>query len=204
MTVTQYAEERSPVVGEVSVNAYPWYALQVRTRYEITATDYLKGKGYECFLPQHKCRKRWSDRIKEVEAAMFPGYLFCRFNVDNRLPILTTPGVIRVVGYNRIPTAVDEDEIGAIRRLVTSGIQNQPCSLFQIGERVRIESGPLAGVEGKLTNYKGKHHLILAITLLQRAVAVEIDSAMVSSLRAWNTGNVCKPIAEECELMVAV
>jgi len=204
MTVTQNADEKSPNMGEASVNAYPWYALQVRTRYETAATDYLEGKGYECFLPQHKRRKRWSDRIKEVEAAMFPGYLFCRFNVQNRLPILTTPGVIRVVGYNRIPTAVDENEIGAIRRLVTSGFQNQPCSLFQIGERVRIESGPLAGVEGSLTNYKGRNHLILAITLLQRAVAVEIDSALVTSLRSSNTRTLSQAVPEERELMVAV
>ena len=191
-------------MDEARMKAYPWYALQVRARHEITAADYLAGKGYECFLPQRKCRKQWSDRIKEVEAALFPGYLFCRFNVENRLPILTTPGVMRVVGYNRIPTAVDEYEIGAIRRLVTSGIQNQPCSFLQIGERVRIESGPLAGVEGSLTNYKGKHHLILAITLLQRAVAVEIDSALVTSLRPSNTRTLSQAVPEDSELMVAV
>lgn len=191
-------------MDEVRNHAYPWYALQVRTRYEITAADYLAGKGYDCFLPQQKCRKRWSDRIKEVETALFPGYLFCRFNVDNRLPILTTPGVVRVVGYNRIPTPVDEKEIRAIRRLVTSGIQNQPCSFLQIGERVRIESGPLAGVEGSLTNYKGKHQLILAITLLQRAVAVEIDSALVTSLRSSNPRTLSQAVPGESELMVAV
>ena len=162
---------------------YPWYALQVRSRHEFIVADYLGGKQYEWFLPQYKCRKRWSDRIKEVDTPLFPGYLFCRFNAEERLPILKTPGVIQVVGNNRIPIPVDEEEIRGIRALVASGIPNQPCNFFQVGERVRIESGPLAGVEGILTDFRGSHRFVLAITLLRRGVAVEIDSAFVKSLR---------------------
>jgi transcription antitermination factor NusG len=161
---------------------FPWFALQVRVRYELGVAEYLDGKGYEWFLPLYKCRKRWSDRIKVVEAPLFPGYLFCRFNPQNRLPVLKTPGVIQVVGNNRTPIEVDEREINAIQALVASGVPNQPWPFLELGDRARIESGPLRGLEGILIEFKGNHRLILSVSLLQRSVAVEIDSAFVTSL----------------------
>src|SRR6267143_3296948 len=162
----------------------PWFALQVRARYEQGVADNLDGKGYELFLPLYKCRKRWSDRVKEVEAPLFPGYLFCRLNPQDRLPVLKTPGVIQVVGSNHTPIPVDEDEIQAIQSMVASGIPNQPWPFLATGYRVRIESGPLSGLEGILIEFKGNHRLVLSVTLLQRSVAVEIDSAYVASLRS--------------------
>jgi transcription antitermination factor NusG len=163
---------------------FPWFALQVRSRFEQGVAEHLDGKGYEWFLPLYKCRKRWSDRIKEVEAPLFSGYLFCRLNPQDRLPILKTPGVIQIVGSNRIPIAVDELEIQAIQRMVASGIPNQPWPFLATGDRVLIESGPLSGLEGILVEFKGNHRLVLSVTLLQRSVAVEIDSAFVTSLRS--------------------
>ena len=119
-------------------------------------------------------------RIKERETPLFPGYLFCRFNPQDRLPILKTPGVTQIVGYSHVPIPVDEAEIHAIRTLVASGIPNRPCAFFQVGNRVRIETGALHGLEGILLELKGKRRLVLSITLLQRSVAVEIDSEAVS------------------------
>jgi transcription antitermination factor NusG len=159
---------------------YPWFALQVRTQHERGVAEFLRGKGYEWFLPMYKSRKRWSDRVKEVDTPLFPGYLFFRFNVHERLPILKTPGVIKIVGYNREPVAIDESEISAIQTLVGSGFATQPWPHLQAGDKVQIESGPLRGLVGILTAFKGQHRLIVSITLLQRAVAVEIDSALVT------------------------
>jgi transcription antitermination factor NusG len=173
--------EAGAVPGAVS---YPWFALQVRMRHETLVTDHLNGKGYEWFLPLYKSRKRWSDRIKETELPLFPGYLFCRFNPQDRLPILKTPGVTQIVGYNHIPVAVDESEIEAIRALVASGVPNFPCAYLDVGSRVRIESGALRGIEGILTDLKGKRRLVLSVTLLQRSVAVEIDSDAVSVIQS--------------------
>jgi transcription antitermination factor NusG len=170
--------------GECRPTQFPWFAIQVRARYEQRVSEHLEGKGREWFLPLYKCRKRWSDRIKEVEAPLFPGYLFCRINLQDRLPILKTPGVIQIVGFNRTPIAVDESEVEAIQRMVASGIPNQPWPFLAAGDRVRIESGPLSGLEGILVDFKGKHRLVLSVTLLQRSVAVEIDSAFVTSLRS--------------------
>jgi transcription antitermination factor NusG len=161
---------------------YPWFAVQVRTQREEGVACYIEGKGYEWFLPTYKRRKLWSDRIREVKVPLFPGYLFCRFNPQDRLPILKTPGVIQIVGYNRVPIAVDEEEVAAIQRLVASGVPNQPWPYLAVGDRVRIESGPLRGLEGILANLRGNNRLVLSVTLLQRSVAVEIDSMFVESL----------------------
>ncbi len=168
---------------DLSTHQHPWFALQVRTQHEKGVAQFLSGRSYEWFLPLYKCRKRWSDRVKEVETPLFPGYLFCRFNPMERLPILQTPGVIQIVGYNRHPVPVEESEIQAIQMLVVSGVAKQPWPFLHTGDKVQIESGPLRGMTGILTDFKGKHRLIISITLLQRAVAVEIDSALVTPHR---------------------
>jgi transcription antitermination factor NusG len=174
---------------------YPWFALQVRARHELGITNYLCGQGYESFLPLYKYRKRWSDRVKEVQSPLFPGYLFCRFDPQDRLPVMKIPGVMQIVGANRVPLPVDEVEISAIQTLVASGMPNQPWPFLQVGERVRIESGSLCGIEGILMDFKGTHRLVLSITLLQRSVSVEIDSALVSPTSLSQRSRLEKTIA---------
>jgi transcription antitermination factor NusG len=167
---------------EVGAKQYPWYALQVRTRYEKTVAEMLHGKGYSPFLPLYKCARRWSHRLKILELPLFPGYLFCRFNAQHRLPILTTPAVIQVLGVSGTPIPINESEINAIRTIVASGLKSQPWPLLEIGTRVRIEYGALCGLEGVLLDFRGRHRLIVSVTLLQRAVAVEVDRAWTSPL----------------------
>lgn len=162
----------------------PWFAIQVRTRHEIGIADYLGAKGYEQFLPLYKCRKTWSDRIKEVQAPLFPGYLFCRFDPCDRLPILKTPGVVQIVGNGKSPIPVCEAEIAALQKMVASGLPNQPWPFLHTGDKVQIEAGPLRGLEGVLVALRGSRHLVLSVTLLQRSVAVEIDCAFVSPIQA--------------------
>jgi transcription antitermination factor NusG len=141
----------------------------------------LNGKGYETFLPVYKSRRRWSDRIKQVELPLFPGYLFCRFDAMNRLPILVTPGIVQIVGFGKTPIAVDDAEIAAIRTVVGADVEKEPWPFLKVGQTVRVEYGALRGVEGILLNIKGSHRLVLSVTLLQRSVAVEVDSAWVSA-----------------------
>jgi len=176
----------------------PWFALQVRTRHEAGVAAHLQGMGYEDFLPLYKTRTRWSDRTKEVETPLFPGYLFCRFDPQNRLPILKTPGVIQIVGYSRQPIPVEETEIDAIQALVASGIPSQPWPYLEVGEKVRIESGPLRGREGILMEFKGTHRLILSVALLQRSVAVEIEAALVKPQRQASAARSEKASLQPC------
>ena len=158
---------------------YPWFAVQTRSRYENLVATLLRGKGFESFLPIYKSRRRWSDRIKELELPLFPGYLFCRFNPLDRFPILVTPGVMQVVGVGKNPIPVDDLEIAALEAAIRSGLPRQPWPFLQIGQKVRIECKPLCGLEGILVEFKGRHRLVLSVTLLQRSVAVEVDDTWI-------------------------
>lgn len=161
---------------------HPWFAVQTRTRYENLAAKQLTGRGYEVFLPFYQCKRRWSDRIQEFEVPLFPGYLFCRLNLLDRLPILTTPGVIQIVGIGKTPIAVDEEEVIALQTAVQTGVPRHPWPFLKVGQKVRVEAGPLCGLEGVLLNFKGCYRLVLSVSLLQRSMAVEVDSAWVTSV----------------------
>ncbi len=158
-----------------------WYALQVKQRYEKITAAVLRNKGYREFLPTYRTRRRWSDRLAEVEFPLFPGYVFCHFDINDRhAPIVTTPGVVRIVGVGRIPAPVADDEIGAIHQVIESGLAAEPCRFLQAGARVRVEYGALAGVEGIFLEAKKHQRLVISVTLLQRSIAVEIDAAWVA------------------------
>jgi transcription antitermination factor NusG len=152
-----------------------WYALHVRTRFEKAVARNLRGKGYEEFLPLYRRANRWSDRIKQIELPLFPGYVFCRFNPLKRLPVLTVPGVKAVVGFGRNITPVDETELRSIRAILKSGNYCEPWPYLQVGQRVQVEYGPFAGTEGIVLMFKNTYRLVISINMLQRSVAVEID-----------------------------
>ena len=159
-----------------------WFALQVRSRYEPIVAAMLRCQGYTWFLPTYKCRRQWSDRIKEFELPLFPGYLFCKFNLQHRLPILKIPGLISIVGIGKTPFPVDEVEITALRSLVNCDLPCQPWPYLKIGQRVRIKYGSLSGLEGILIASKSHYRIVVSVTLLQRSVATEIDSAWVDPI----------------------
>ena len=152
-----------------------WYALQIQSKLGSIASATLCGKGYEAYLPLYRCVRRWSGRVKQLDLPLFPGYLFCRFYVRHRLPILTTPGVISIVGVGKTPAPIDDEEIEAIRAVLRSGLTALPWPFLRVGSRVYVERGPLAGVEGIVTNTDKVYRLIVSVSLLQRSVAVEID-----------------------------
>src|SRR5215510_15103792 len=152
-----------------------WYALYVKTRFEKVVAKNLRGKGYEEFLPLYRRTSRWSDRLKEIEFPLFTGYVFCKFNPFDRLPILTIPGVNAIVGFGKNFIAVDEGELNAIRIVLKSGTYCEPWPFLQVGQRVRVEYGPLAGTEGLVLMFKNSCRLVISINMLQRSVAVEID-----------------------------
>jgi transcription antitermination factor NusG len=156
-----------------------WYAIRVQSKFENIVSAALRSKGYEEFLPLYTCTRKWSDRIKKIDLPLFPGYLFCRFDVHKRLlPILTTPGVVRIVGAGRTPVAVADGEISALQTICRSGLQALPSPFLSVGSCVRVEHGPLAGVEGIVTESRDKKcRLVVSVYLLQRSVAVEIDSS---------------------------
>jgi transcription antitermination factor NusG len=121
--------------------------------------------------------------VKEVEAPLFKGYTFCRFDASQRLPILTTPGVVSIVGNTCSgPIAVDERELASVRNMVSSGAVVGPWPFLREGQFVSVERGPLSGVEGIIISFKGQYRLIVSVSLLQRSVAVEIDRDWVQPI----------------------
>jgi transcription antitermination factor NusG len=156
-----------------------WYALQVRTLWESSTAMLLSGKGYQTLLPTYKTKKRWSGRLREVNVPLFPGYVFCRFEAQKRLPLLVTPGVIAVVGCGKVPLPVDDGEIAAIQAVVSSGLRTEPWPFLELGQKVRIESDSLQGLEGILISFKGNHRVVMSVSLLRRSVALEIDRSCV-------------------------
>jgi transcription antitermination factor NusG len=162
----------------------PWFAILTRSGRERNATLLLENTGYECYLPVSKSIRRWSDRVKESEVPLFPGYFFCRMNPYNRLPVLMTPGVIQIVGVGKTPIAVEEEEIAAIQLAGKSGMSIMPWPYLQVGEVARIKEGPLKGLTGIVVKIKSGTKLVLCVSLLQRSVAVEIDRNWIGEVVA--------------------
>jgi transcription antitermination factor NusG len=167
---------------EQNTGMMPWYGLCVRSKSEQLSATALRGKGYDPFVPSYKARRRWSDRVKEIELPLFPGYVFCRLNTTNRLPVLTSPGVVGIVRIGKVPVPIEESEIEAIRAVVASGLASRPSPFPRTGDRVRVCSGPLRGVEGVVTRVDDRQSLVVSITLLQRAVAVKLDESWVRTV----------------------
>jgi transcriptional antiterminator NusG len=156
-----------------------WYAIHVRSRFESQISTVLRSKGYEEFLPTYRCRHQWSDRAKELDLPLFPGYLFSRFDARERLSILKSPGVIGIVGLGKAPIPISDEEIEAIQAIVRSGLPAEPWTHLTVGSRVFIEAGPLAGLEGIVVNVDKKFRLVVSVRLLQRSIGVEIERSWV-------------------------
>lgn len=160
-----------------------WYAVHVRSRLESQVSIALRGKGYEEFLPTYRSSRLWCDRHKEFDLPLFPGYLFARFDVRERLPILKSPGVITIVGLGKTPVPISDEEFEAIRAIVRSGLPVEPWKNLTVGSRVLIEAGPLAGLEGIALSLDKKFRIVVSVPLLQRSVGIEVDRTWVRALR---------------------
>jgi transcription antitermination factor NusG len=157
-----------------------WYALQVHARKEQLVASQLENRSLECFLPTYKSLRKWSDRTKEIQQALFPGYVFCRFDYENRQPVVMTTGVTQVVGNGKSAIPIADAEIEALQVAVGSGIATQPWPYLRTGEFVQINYGHLAGLQGILVNFKGNHRVVLSVTLLQRSLALEVELEWLS------------------------
>ena len=159
-----------------------WFGLRVRSNFEHQVSRLLRAKGIEEYLPAYRARRAWSDRVRELELPLFPGYVFCRISRDARAGVLATSGVVTLVGDRDRPLPIDESELAAVRKMVASKSAVEPWPFLRIGQKVRVNRGPLAGIEGILLQVKSSYRLVVSVTLLGRSVASEIDSAFVKPL----------------------
>jgi len=161
-----------------------WYALFVKPQKEHSTKELLEQKGYETFLPICREWRRWADRRVIREKPAFPGYLFCSFNPRWRMPVLTTPGVLKIVGYAGNPEPIDDAELQAIKTIAASPLGYGPCPYLEAGRKVRILDGPLAGVTGILLDSKNGRRLGVSVSLMQRSVSVQLDHCSVEPIAA--------------------
>lgn len=165
-----------------------WYALFVAPRKEQVVETLLQQRQFETFSPSILEQRQWSDRVKKVERLLFPGYVFCRFDpAHGKLPVVTVPGVQRIVGHGREPVPVPEGEIKALQQAIESGARVEAHEYLRAGDRVRILRGAMAGVEGLLVKHKNEARVVLSVDLLQRSVAVEVEFGDIQPLedRRW-------------------
>lgn len=176
-------------------STFPWFAVRVRSNHERITLTHIGYRGFEHFAPAFKSERRWSDRKKETDQYLFPGYVFCRVNPRDRLSLMTAPGVVELVGFGKTPEPIPDQEIERVRRMVDSGLLVTPFPFIEVGQSVLIERGPLAGLEGILVEVKGRYRLVVSINLLQRSVAAEVDRTDVRPVRALPVSGLRSPLA---------
>jgi transcription antitermination factor NusG len=162
-----HKHESLTAIPENACKQHPWYAIRVQAKLEKVASDVLRQKGFEQFLPLYRAKRVWSDRVKELDLPLFPGYLFCRLDLSERLlPLVTTPGVLGIVSAGRDPVSIPDQEIALVQAVVRSGLPAMPWPALSAGSLVLIERGPLAGVEGLVLDADKKCRLIVSVSML--------------------------------------
>jgi transcription antitermination factor NusG len=153
-----------------------WFAAYTCAKHEVRVTQELGRRSVEHFLPQYESVRRWKDRKVKLQLPLFPGYVFVRIALQDRLRVLQIPSVVRLVGFNGRPAVLPDKEIDALRNSVAAQLRAEPHPYLTVGRRVRVARGPLAGVEGILVRRKNSVRVVLTLDLIARSAAVEVDS----------------------------
>jgi len=172
------------VIG-VAQPAYPgiqWYAAYTRANHERRVVQQLSDRRIDYFLPTYRSVRRWKDRRKELQLALFPSYVFVRMPLQDRVKVLQVPGIVDLVSFGGRPAPVPENEIDGLRNVLAAGKRLEPHPYLKVGRRVRITHGPFAGIEGALVRRKEKLTVVLSIALIERSVAVEISEGDIAPI----------------------
>jgi transcription antitermination factor NusG len=171
-TATEFAGQGPPQAADSS-----WYALYTCPRHEKRVAEQIKRRSFICFLPLYRSVRRWKDRRKELELALFPGYVFVQMPLEKKLQVLELPGVVRVVSFNGQPAPLSANEIEALRDRLSGSLKIEPHPYLRAGRRVRVRRGAMQGLEGIVVRRKDSCRIIFSIDLIQQSVAVEVDEA---------------------------
>lgn len=156
-----------------------WYALYTCPRHEKRVAQQIEQRRISCFLPLYRSVRRWKDRRKELELALFPGYVFVRIALEDRLRVLQMASVVRFVSSNGHPVPLPDAEMESLMNGLSQGVRTEPHPYLTVGRLVHVRSGPLAGARGILVRRKHKFRVVLSLDLIMRSVAVEVDEADV-------------------------
>lgn len=171
------------VVQESAGVQTQWYAAYTRSRHEKVVAETLQQRTVEYFLPLYETVHKWKNGRFRVQLPLFPGYLFVHIALRDRLRVLQVPGVVRLVGVNGVPTPLPQGELEIIRSVLSKGIEAQPHPYLRVGQRVRIISGPMEGLQGILLRRRGRPRVVVSVDLIMRSVALDIDVAQVEPVK---------------------
>jgi transcription antitermination factor NusG len=156
-----------------------WYAVTTQPRHEKVVAQQLQAKSIETFLPLLTTPSQWKDRRVLIERPFFPGYVFTHIDLTERIHVLSTPSVVRMLSFNGAPAVIADSEIEAVRLCVRSGDTLESHPFLRVGELVRVKSGPLQGLEGVITRNKNQCRIVVSITLINQSIAAEIDANLL-------------------------
>ncbi len=156
-----------------------WYAAYTCAKHEKRVAVELGGREVEHFLPLYSSVRRWKDRRVSLDLPLFPGYVFVRLALRDRLRVLQIPSVVRLVGFNGLPAALPDEEMEILRSGLCQSLRVEPHPFLTVGRRVRITGGPFAGLEGVLKRKRNSLRVIVTLELIQKSVAVDVDIADV-------------------------
>jgi transcription antitermination factor NusG len=159
-----------------------WYAAYTLANHEKRVMQQFTERSVEHFLPLYESTRIWKDRRVKLQLPLFPGYVFVRLALRDRLRVLQVPSVVRLVGFNGHPAALPDKEIEALRTSVVMQLRAEPHPYLTVGRRVRIKSGPLAGVEGILVRKKNAFRVVLSLDFILRSAAVEVDASDIERI----------------------
>lgn len=182
-TFFSYPPDSGLIQGELSRaesgDSLKWYALYTNGRHEKKVAQLLTSRHFNCYLPMYRSVRRWQDRRKEIDLPLFPGYVFVHIALRSRLQALTVPGVVRIVTFDGKPAPVADCEIQALRQGLSCASDVKPHPYLKVGKRVRVRSGPFAGMQGILVRRKHAYRLVLSLDLIMRSLSVEVDESEV-------------------------
>jgi transcription antitermination factor NusG len=174
-TTTTEAVSRAVPTAAAGHCEQRWFAAYTCANHEKRVVQHFEARAVEHFLPLYTSARNWKDRRVQLELPLFPGYVFVRIALGLRLRVLEVPGVVRLVGFNGQPYPLPDNEIESLRWGIVNASRIEPHPYLRVGSRVRIKSGPLAGVEGSLVRKKNTYRVVISLDLIARSAAVEVD-----------------------------
>lgn len=158
-----------------------WYALHVRSNHEHMVAQKLEGVGIEAFYPHILAPSR--DKRREIEKKFMPGYVFGRFNLAEKTPVVAIDQVVSILGSGRHAIAIPDYEIEAVR-LIATAKQAMPSDYIHAGDRVLVTRGPLQGLVGFVTRHKDSLRIVVSVEMLARSISAEVDADSLEVLTA--------------------
>lgn len=172
-----------------------WYAGYTAARHEKRVAQHLTQRGVEHFLPLYETIHRWNNGRHRVQLPLFPGYVFVRIALQDRLRVIEVPGFVRLVGFNGLAYPLPEADINKMKEALTKGILAEPYPYLTAGTRVEIRSGPLQGMKGILLRRQNKYRFVISVDLIMRSMVVEVEAGDVVPVSGSSNCNATRKIA---------